>query len=680
MTPAGVSRDAELARPPLAVLRTDRARRVLLIGNPNTGKTTLFNRLCGTRAKTSNFPGTTTTARVGRATVGDQVPVELVDLPGLYQVSLDMPEARIVRDVVTGSGLYTRPDAVLIVVDACNLTRNLVLAGELLAYRLPVVIALNMVDLAQRRGLTLDTVKLSTHLGCPVVPVVARRGLGLEALGAALAGVLTSDYSIGRAIAAPADLPPAGGDAGALERWAEGVVEQSVGGSAAVGSATDTLTERLDTAFTHPVVGLLVFAGVMVGLFWTLFALATVPMDLIEAIFAHLGDFVGRMIPPGLVHDLVAEGIIGGVAGTVVFLPQICLLFFLISLIEDTGYLARAAFVMDRLLCRFGLPGHAFVPLLTAHACALPGIMATRLIPDRRDRIATILVAPFMSCSARLPVYVLLTALLFSGQPFLAGLVFAGCYLLGGAAALVSAFLFRRTLLRGRARPMILELPSYKLPSLTNAVVAAKDQGLAFLKTAGTVIMAICVVMWWLNTFPRVESPAAAEALRVEAAAAADPAAAAALEAEAHVVEQRAVQAGSFAGRIGRTLQPVFEPLGYDWQLTVGVLTSFLAREVFVSTMSVLVGGGGDDVEDEGVIQRIRTATRDDGSLIFTPATAISLLVFFVLAMQCLPTLAVTRREAGHVKWAALQLGYMSALAYAFAFGAYQIARLAGAS
>ena len=679
MTPAGVSRDAEPARPPLAVLRTDRPRRVLLIGNPNTGKTTLFNRLCGTRAKTSNFPGTTTTARVGRATVGGQVPVELVDLPGLYQVSLDVPEARIVRDVVTGSGLYARPDAVLIVVDACNLTRNLVLAGELLAYRLPVVIALNMVDLAQRRGLTLDTAKLSDHLGCPVVPVVARRGLGLEALGEALASVLTSDYSIGRATASPAGPPPAGADAGTLERWAERVVEQSVGGTAAVGSATDTLTERLDTAFTHPVVGLLVFAGVMVGLFWTLFALATLPMDLIEAIFAYFGDVVGRMIPAGLVHDLVAEGIIGGVAGTVVFLPQICLLFFLISLIEDTGYLARAAFVMDRLLCRFGLPGHAFVPLLTAHACALPGIMATRLIPDRRDRIATILVAPFMSCSARLPVYVLLTALLFSGRPFLAGLVFAGCYLLGGAAALVSAFLFRRTLLRGRARPMILELPSYKVPSLTNALVAARDQGFAFLKTAGTVIMAICVVMWWLNTFPRVAPPASAEALRVEAAAAVDPVSAAALEAEADVVEQRAVQAGSFAGRIGRTLQPVFAPLGYDWQLTVGVLTSFLAREVFVSTMSVLVGGGGDDVEDEGVIQRIRTATRDDGSLIFTPATATSLLVFFVLAMQCLPTLAVTRREAGHIKWAALQLGYMSVLAYAFAFGAYQIALLAGA-
>ncbi len=677
MTPAGVEREAEPALATPAVVRQERPRRVVLIGNPNTGKTTLFNRLCGTRAKTSNFPGTTTTARVGRAVVGDRLRIEIVDLPGLYQVSLDVPEARIVRDVLTGTGLFARPDAVVIVADACNLTRNLVLAGELLAYRLPVVVALNMVDLAQRRGLSLDAARLSEHLGCPVVPVVARKGQGIDALSAAVASVLSVGYSFPR-VPSEAPLPTTEEGGSSLERWAERVVEQSVGGTAAVGSGADTLTERLDTAFTHPVLGLLLFLGVMVGLFWTLFALATVPMDLIEAIFAYLGDLVGRMLPPGLIHDLVAEGIIGGVAGTVVFLPQICLLFFLISLVEDTGYLARAAFVMDRLLCRFGLPGHAFVPLLTSHACALPGIMAARLIPDRRDRIATILVAPFMSCSARLPVYVLLTALLFAGRPLLAGLVFAGCYLLGAVAALMSALLLRRTLLSGRARPMILELPSYKMPSLTNAVITAKDQGLAFLKTAGTVIMAICIVMWWLNTFPRVETPAAARALRVEAAAATDASRTAALVAEADLQEQRAAQAGSFAGQLGRTLQPVFAPLGYDWQLTVGVLTSFLAREVFVSTMSVLVGGASDDVADEGVIARIRSATRDDGSLIFTPATATSLLVFFVLAMQCLPTLAVTRREAGHIKWAALQLGYMSVLAYVFAFGAYQAVRLAG--
>jgi ferrous iron transport protein B len=467
--------------------------------------------------------------------------------------------------------------------------------------------------------------------------------------------------------------------AASLARWADAIVEDSVGGSRAIGSGADTLTERLDKTFTHPVLGLAVFIAVMVGLFWTLFALATVPMDLIEATFTRLGDLVGRILPPGLVHDLVSQGIIGGIAGTVVFLPQICLLFFLISLLEDTGYLARAAFVMDRLLCRFGLPGHAFVPLLTSHACALPGIMSTRLIPDRRDRLATILVAPFMSCSARLPVYVLLTALLFAGRPLLGGVAFAACYFAGAAAALLSALLFRRTFLRGRARPMILELPSYKTPSLLNALVAAKDQGLAFLKTAGTAIMAICVVMWWLNTFPRVPPPPQALALQAEAAATTDPGQRADLQDRADAMIARAGQAGSFAGRIGRTIQPVFAPLGYDWQLTVGVLTSFLAREVFVSTMTVLVVDT-TKADEAGVIARIRAARRDDGELIFTPATATSVLVFFVLAMQCLPTLAVTRRETGQIKWAGLQLAYMSGVAYTCACLTYQGLRYFGIS
>jgi ferrous iron transport protein B len=334
---------------------------------------------------------------------------------------------------------------------------------------------------------------------------------------------------------------------------------------------------------------------------------------------------------------------------------------------------------MDRVLYRFGLPGHAFVPLLTAHACALPAIMSTRLIPDRRDRLATIMVAPFMSCSARLPVYVLLTSLLFRDHPLLAGLAFAACYVLGGVAALVSAWVFGRTMLPGRARPMALELPSYKAPSIRNAVITAKDQGIAFLRTVGTTILAICIVMWWLSAYPRVETPADAVAMRAQAATLTDaPERAAALEEAATVIEGRAAHAGSFAGIIGRSLQPVFAPLGYDWQLTVGVLTSFLAREVFVSTLSVLVGGSGDPEVDDGVIDRIRGMARADGTPVFTVATSASALVFFVLAMQCLPTLAVTRRETGAWRYAGVQLVYMSALAYAAAFVLYQSLRAAG--
>ena len=628
--------------------------RIALLGNPNTGKTTLFNVLCGSRAKTANFPGTTTSVRSGHCDMNGRR-VDVIDLPGVYDLRYNAPETRIVRSVLAGER-GAPPELVVVLVDACNLTRNLVLVGELLAYGQPVVVALNMIDLAQRRGLTLKTDVMARRLGVPVVPMVARKGHGLDAFRVAVASTLAGTQPISR----PGDLPLA--DAAtteALTDWAESIVEQSATGSRA--AATDTLAERLDRVFTHPVLGLTTFAAVMAGLFYTLFTLATVPMDLIEATFATFGDLARSQLPEGPVRDLLTDGIVGGIAGTVVFLPQICLLFFFISLLEDTGYLARAAFVMDRLLYRFGLPGHSFVPLLTSHACALPGIMSTRLIPDRRDRLATILVAPFMSCSARLPVYVLLTSLIFADRPALAALAFVGCYVLGASAALFSAVLFGRTILKGRARPMVLELPTYKVPSLRNALLTAKDQGVMFLRTAGTVIIAICIVMWWLSAYPKVEPGPEVQALRAQG-----------LDAEADILQGRAEQAGSFAGQLGRLAEPVFRPLGFDWQLTVGVLTSFLAREVFVSTMSVLVGGGGDAEVDEGVIARIHGMTRNDGSLVFTPATAAAALVFFVLAMQCLPTLAVTRRETGHIRYALVQLGYMSTVAYIVALVVHQ--------
>jgi ferrous iron transport protein B len=641
--------------------------RVALIGNPNTGKTTLFNALCGARAKTSNFPGTTTAVRRGHSRWDGAGEIEVLDLPGVYDLTLDAPESEIARVALSGRNAPA-PDALIVVVDACNLARNLVLTAQVLSSTARTVVALNMCDLARRRGTTIDAAELSRRLGVPVVPIVARTHDGVAALRAALSASWHAH---------PSDLPSSDAAAETIMAWAERVAAAVTTGT--VDQAADDLTERVDRVLTHPVLGLLVFLGVMGGLFWTLFALASIPMDLIEATFAHLGELIDTSLPEGPVRDLLSQGIVGGVAGTIVFLPQICLLFFLITLLEDTGYLARAAFVLDRLLNRFGLPGHAFVPLLTSHACALPGIMSARLISDRRDRLATILIAPFMSCSARLPVYVLLTTLLFSGNALAAGLVFAGCYLLGAGAALLTAALFGRTILPGRAKPMILELPTYKTPSLKNALLAAKDQGLSFLSTAGTVIVAICVVMWWLSAYPRIDTPAEAVALEARASApGVSPEQAEALRADAETMTSRASQAGSFAGRIGHTIAPVFEPLGFDWQLTVGVLTSFLAREVFVSTMSVLAGGQADADVDEGVVDRIRTMTRDDGSKVFTPSVAAAALVFFVLAMQCLPTLTVTRKETGSLKYAALQLVYMSGLAYLVALVVYQGLRAAG--
>jgi ferrous iron transport protein B len=638
-------------------------RRAVLIGNPNTGKTSLFNRLCGVRAKTANFPGTTTSTRLGRSALPGNQMFEVLDLPGIYDLQLHTPEARIVRDALAGVATPC-PDALMVIVDAANLARNLVLVGELLATGVPAVVCLNMTDIAEKRGWRIDSQALSARLGVPVIPMVAARGVGIEALRAVLAGGLP-----GVAAATPADLPRAGATHDEIASWARAVAEAAGGHH----SHIDAATERVDAVLTHPVAGLVVFTAIMGGLFWALFALAAVPMDLIESIFAELGALAAAYLPAGPVRDLVTNGIIGGIAGTVVFLPQICFLFFLISLLEDTGYLARAAFVMDRFLHRFGLPGHAFVPLLTSHACALPGIISTRLIPDPKDRLRTILVAPFMSCSARLPVFVLLTSLLFAGQPALAAAAFAGSFVLGAGAAFLSALLFSRTIVRGRARPMILELPKYQVPSVRNAVLTARDQGLSFLKTAGTVIMAICVVMWWLSAYPVADPSPEAEARRAQAATA--PAATAStLLAEADALDARVQQQTSFAGRIGRTIQPVFQPLGYDWQLTAGVLTSFVAREVFVSTMSVLAGGGDED----GVLTHIRTMTRDDGTPVFTRATSASALVFFVLAMQCLPTLAITRRETGRLRYAGLQLAYMSGVAYAAALVTYQGLRAMG--
>lgn len=638
------------------------AMRVALVGNPNTGKTSLFNRLAGVRHKTANFPGTTQEYRVGRA-LGDHArPIELIDLPGIYTLEADQSEARVCRDALAGAPLDGRPpDAVCVVVDATRPARGLRLVAEVGASGAPVAVALNMGDVARKRGIPLDAARLEEKLGCPVIVTSARTGEGLAALAEAF----------GRA--APASLDTLGPDAWA---WAEDLGTAEGSGRA---DGAHKLTERLDRALMHPVLGTVVFALVMGALFWTIFKLAGVPMDLIDTVFARLADAVSGVLPAGAVSELITEGIIGGLGATLIFLPQIVILFFLISLLEGTGYLARAALLMDRLFRPFGLPGQSFVPMLSAHACAIPAIMSCRGVPGRQERLATILVAPFLSCSARIPVYVLLTGLLFADRPGMAALAFAGCYVLGGAAALFTAALFRRTILRGPARPMALDLPDYRRPSIRAALLTTYDRARSFLKKAGTVIVAMMIVLWWLGEYPHASAPPEAVSLRAQAAQV-EPGApdeAAILLAQADEVEARAAGRSSFLGRGGRAAQPVFAPLGYDWQVTVAVLGSFAAREVFVSTLAVVVAGS-DDAEDAGVLDRLTNAQRDDGSPMLTHATSWSLLVFYVLAMQCLPTLAVTAREAGGWKWAILQLAWMSVLAYGAALITYQALRASG--
>jgi ferrous iron transport protein B len=635
------------------------ATRFALLGNPNTGRTTLFNRLCGLRSKTANFPGTTVDVRVGRCTVGNHR-VQVADLPGAYGLGLELPESRISTSYLErGLGRDDAPDAVLVVVDASNLARNLMFVGEVLARQLPAVVVLNMIDVARRRGVAVDVDRLSREIGCPVVAVCARTGQGVERLIEAMARPEVSDVVVA----------PPGPELSAWAQRLAGLCAVQVEGA----SRGDEATDRLDAIATHPVLGLLVCIGVMTGLFITIFSLAQLPMNLIELVFTRVGQWLAAIIPEGAIQELVVDGLVAGLAGTIVFLPQICLLFFLISLLEDSGYLVRAAFVADRLLRRFGLPGQAFIPLLSAHACAIPAIMSARLIPDPRDRLATILVAPFMSCSARLPVYVLLIGFLLPHNALAAGLAFTGCYALGTATAVLTALLVRRTLVRGQARPMILELPPYRIPSLRTAVLTTFDRAVVFLRNAGTVIFAICVILWWLSAYPVSEPPAEATALRAQAVALVehDPQAAARLETRAQDVASRHALAQSFVGRLGRTIEPVFRPLGYDWQLSVGILSSFAAREVFVSSMVIICGAGGES-DDAGIIERIKTAKRDDGTPVLTVSTAAGLLVFYVLAMQCLPTLAITRREAGGWRWAGLQLGYMTGLAWVAAFAVRQ--------
>jgi ferrous iron transport protein B len=429
----------------------------------------------------------------------------------------------------------------------------------------------------------------------------------------------------------------------------------------------------------HPIAGSLLFLLVMIVMFGSVYWMAQVPMEWIDVAFGTVGEWISTSMEDGPLRGLLVDGIIGGISGTMIFLPQILLLFFLISLLEETGYMARAAFVADRWLRPFGLPGQAFVPLLSSHACAIPGILCTRLIPDRRDRLATILVAPFLSCSARLPVYILMVGILAPANPLVAGCVFVGCYLLGAMVAVGSAGLVRKTLLPGPSLPMVLELPPYRLPSIRDAGRIAIDRGWIFLKNAGSVILLICIALWWLSAYPSTPEGPEIQELRVAAEAHSDPGESQRLLDQAQSLHLRESARGSYAGQLGRWIEPVLAPIGADWQLSVAVLASFAAREVFVSSLNVMVGVGEEEAAGSS-IARIRESKRDDGSPLLPPAAAGGLLVFYILAMQCLPTLVVTSREAGGIRWALLQLIWMTSVAWILGVVARQWMMAAGFS
>ena len=725
---------------------------VVLCGNPNSGKTTLFNALTGLRAKVGNYAGVTVERKEGRLTGGPPaLPVTVLDLPGTYSLSPQSPDEQICRDVLLQRlAEVPAPGMVIVVVDSSNLERNLYFATQVIELGYPTLIALNMMDLAERNGQTINSAELASALGATVIPTVASSGAGLPEirekiaavargketrarveflcdLPAALAGevetlaelpalrqrptsaraealLVVSDekFLAGSGAVYPAEVAAAAAARQRLEKagvdWRSSAIEAryirlaEIQRSAVtdLGADLETVSDKLDRVVTHKFWGMLIFITVMALMFLSIFTFAQWPMDMLSSLFAWVGDWVHKSLPGGDLESLLEKGVVLGVGAVVAFLPQICLLFLFIGLLEDTGYMARAAFLMDRLMSKVGLHGKSFIPMLSSFACAIPGIMATRTIETPKDRLVTILVAPLMSCSARLPVYTLLIGACIGGV-WMKSLTMLSMYLLGIVVALVMAWIFKKTLLKGETPMLVMELPPYRRPVLKVVLRHTWDRAKLFLVRAGTVILGINILLWFLVSYPshpeirRNFADQRASMLKVFAQDQRTPS----TNDQARMLEQldadrdSALVQRSFGGYAGRLLEPVIAPLGFDWKMGIGILASFAAREVFVSTMSIVYSAANHANENEEShnqnLQKILAAQqRPDGSPVYTPLTAITLMVFYVLALQCVSTVAVVRRETNSWKWPIFQWVYMGVLAWVLAFVTFQGGRLLG--
>lgn len=718
---------------------------VVLTGNPNSGKTTIFNALTGLRAKVGNYAGVTVERKEGRLQDAPRDrEIRVLDLPGTYSLSPQSLDEQISRDVLLNRlPELPAPSLIVVVVDGSNLQRNLYYATQVIELGHPTLIALNMVDVAEANGHHIDITKLAEALGVPVMPVVGNTGKGIPELRKkivslvpgqsasaaplqfcelstpfaaeinAVAQLLADHFHERRRQAAaeallilsnekalasslehyPAAIQQAVAAArGRLEtagiEWHSTPIEARYTRVTAVHQSvvtetllnTETFSDKLDRILTHKIWGTLIFVGIMAGMFQSIFTFAHLPMDILQHAVDWVGGVVSHALRPGPLNSLLVDGVIAGVGAVVAFLPQILLLFFFIGLLEDTGYMARAAFLMDRLMSKVGLHGKSFIPMLSSFACAIPGIMATRTIESPKDRLVTILVAPLMSCSARLPVYTLLIGACIPdvrilGIFKLTGLTMLAMYLLGIVVALLMAWLFKKTLLKGETPMLIMELPPYKRPLVRVVLRHMWDRSRLFLRRAGTVILGINILLWFLATYPHDRATERKfEERKVQAAG--DTNQLEALDKE----EQGARLRYSFAGRMGRAIEPVIAPLGFDWRIGIGIISSFAAREVFVSTMSTVYNLGSGDAETKtGDLQRILPEQkRPDGTPVYTILTAVTLMVFYVFALQCVSTVAVVRRETNSWKWPAFQWLYMGILAWVLAFVTYQGGRLLG--
>ncbi len=640
---------------------------IALAGNPNAGKTTLFNSLTGLKQKVANYPGVTVERKEGPWKLNGTA-ANLIDLPGLYSLDATSLDEHIARDIITGDMAgVPKPDAIVAVVDATNLERNLYLVMQLFEFGVPVVIALTMIDVFEKEKHEIDVEMLAAFLKTPVIAVNAKSGRGRAELAAKIKEVLGTKPTVPYVVDENEE-DGLHGKIFARYNFISNAVQESVWHS---DQKQHRLSERIDRILTHKIFGLIILVAILLLVFQTIFSWASLPMDMLGTGFGSLADIVRTEMPPGILTDLLADGIIAGVGGVVVFLPQILLLFFFISLLEDSGYMSRAAFLLDKLMSRVGLHGKAFLPLISSFACAIPGIMATRTIESRRDRFATIMIAPFMSCSARLPVYTLMIAAFFAGQTVfgfisLGAVLMLAMYALGIIVAIIVAFVLKRTVLKAPPPPFLMELPPYRLPNLRTVFQNMLTRAFLFLKRAGTVILAISIILWALMYFPRTSLDAGA--LSAEQTAAINS-----LSPDSTLISESEQIKHSFAGKLGHAIEPVIKPLGFDWKIGVALIASFAAREVLVSTLSIIYNVGKDENEQsETLIAAVRDAKTDEGKPAWTPLTALTLMVFFVLAMQCMSTVAVVRRETNSWSWPLFMVGYMTALAYVGALITYQ--------
>ena len=710
--------------------------RIAVAGNPNAGKTTLFNKLSGMRARVGNYPGVTVEHREATVTLPSGGAVSYVDLPGCYSLTARSPEEEIAHHVLMGALDGVRPDVTLCVVDATSLARGLYLVTQLLDLGLNLVVVLNMIDMVEERGGTIDAERLSEKLGVPVIPTAARNGRGIDAVvlqiergvvrrpdggssltlsaddetliddvqkrlraighpdvrGEAL-WLLASDLDALR-VRVPQPVVDAVHEARAEMSHSESenfnkrliaaryraIDELLVDVIDAPERYEDARSQHIDRLLLHPIGGMAIFISVMFLLFQAVFAWAEPMIGAVEGLMALLADAVGAVLPESLVRSLLVNGVIAGVGNILVFIPQIGLLFFGLSLLEESGYMARAAFLMDRMMRRVGLHGKSFIPLLSSFACAVPGVMAARTVESSRDRLVTILVAPFMSCSARLPVYILVITAVFSSEAYVAGflsvggLVITAMYFLGFLAAIFTAWLLKRSVLKSPPPVLIMEMPAYRAPLWGAVFRHVYSRIRIFVVQTGGIILALSILLWGLLTFPRVGLPEAEYRQEEQAAMALSaPEQATALRALEQRDQARRLE-NSIGGRIGHVIEPLIEPLGFDWRIGIGLVASFAAREVLVSTLGQVYALDAEVEADSPALRDAILADIDPttGKPRFTPLVGLSLMVFFVLAMQCMSTVATVKRETNSWRWPLFQIAYMNALAYVVSLAVYQ--------